>query len=245
MKRIIKVVLVLVAFSELTGCNNRNTQSDNCFCNTTEFLQSLRVSDFNKIHQYDTVTFSPNNLYGISAEENRRLWYRDIQNPDTTKFTKYWNDYVPTNYHADHLDFVKYYKDNPETEIAFQFGPNGDLWAYHIFVIRKIDCCYLATRSYFRHARFTYKAYAVMNKAQVDSLFKVLEPINKIPIDTVSTWNYRGYFSDNRNKTQFYVDFEKEVEVADSVMDFPTPKREIRNLYDFVDKGIKWKDTYK
>ncbi|MEZ4988315.1 MAG: hypothetical protein R2795_25355 [Saprospiraceae bacterium] len=168
------------------------------------------AKDFNRIAEYDTITFSADSLYAIDPQENRRLWYRDIENPDTTKFTKYWNAYVPSNYHANHLDFIEFYENRPDIEIAFQFGPNMDLWAFHIFVIKKIDCCYLATRSYFRHARFTYKAYSIMTKDKVDSLFSVLEPINKIAVDKTESWNYSGYFADNRNKTKFFIDFEKE-----------------------------------
>ena len=193
---------------------------------------------FNRIAEYDTSAFAADSLYGISPEENRRLWYRDIENPDATKFTKYWNDYVPGNYHADHLDFIKYYENNRDIEIAFQFGPNMDLWAYHIFVIRKLDCCYLATRSYFRHARFTYKAYAIIAPSLVDSLFQVLELINKTPIDIAASGNYSGYFADNRSKTKFYIDFEKETQESDE------PKKEIMDLYNFVDKNINWTTTY-
>ncbi len=216
-----------------------NTSGVDCKCDTNQALQTITDKDFNRIVQYDTTAFRADSLYGIDPQENRRLWYRDIENPDTTKFTKYWNDYVPSNYHADHIDFINFYKNKPEIEIAFQFGPNMDLWAYHIFVIRKLDCCFLATRSYFRHARFTYKAYSIIDQGQVDSLFKVLEPVNKSPVDTAESWNYRGYFADNRNNTNFYIDFEKEVTQGGN-----DPTKEIMALYDFIDKRIKWIATY-
>ena len=216
-----------------------NVPVNDCMCDTTQALQAIMDKDFNRIVRYDTTTFPADGLYGISPQENRRLWYREVENPDTTKFTKYWNDYVPGNYHADHLDFIKFYENRPDIEIAFQFGPNLDLWAYHIFVIRKLDCCYLATRSYFRHARFTYKAYSIIDQDQVDNLFKVLEPINKTAVDTAASWNYSGYFADNRNNTNFFIDFEKEV-----TQDSHDPKKEIMSLYDFVDKEIKWIATY-
>ena len=210
-----------------------------CTCDSTKALQTIMGNDFNRISQYDTTSFPADSLYRLSPKENRRLWYRDVENPDTTKFTKFWNDYVPGNYHADNLDFVEFYEKKSDIEIAFQFGPNMDLWAYHIFVIRKLDCCYLATRSYFRHARFTYKAYAIIDQYQVDSLFQVIESVNKTPIDTAASWNYNGYFADNRNNTKYYIDFEKETQ-----KDNNEPKKEIMDLYDFVDKKIKWKVTY-
>ena len=141
---------------------------------------------------------------------NTILWYRDVESPDTTKFTKYWNAYVPVNYHADHYDFIEYYKGKPAVDLAFQLGPNGDLWGYHIFVAKNIECCYLLTRSYFRHARFVYKAYAVLTAAQLDSLYSILEPIEKSKVNEKgSTFAYRGYFVDNRHNKTFFIDFEK------------------------------------
>src|SRR5690606_825443 len=121
------------------------------------------------------------------------------------KLTNLWNDYAPNNYHASHLDFIKNYQGKKDIELAFQFGPNGDLWAYHTFVIRKVGCCYLATRSYFRHARFTGKSYAILDKPQLDSLFSVINEQNILPLDTTETFDYCGYFLDNRNKKSFYI----------------------------------------
>ncbi|MBT1701029.1 hypothetical protein KK083_29320 [Fulvivirgaceae bacterium PWU4] len=238
--RIIRTLLLSAVVAGVIGCGGDGSQNDDaCSCDTTKFLYTIRSGEFNRIPEYDTITFAAGKLYDLSANENKRLWYRDIENPDTTKFTRYWNDYLPNNYHADHLDFVNYYENKPETEIAFQFGPNMDLWAYHIFVIKKSGCCYLATRSYFRHARFVYKAFAIIDKSKVDSLYAILEPISKIPMDADSSWRYRGYFADNRNQTKFYVDFETEMEA-----DHRTPKKEVKSLYNFVDNSIKWVKTY-
>ncbi len=232
------ILILIQCKTKINDADEKNIVID-CSCDTTKAIQIISNEEFNKLSKYDTITFLGDSLYSLSAEENRKLWYRDIEHKDTSKFTKYWNSYAPNNYHANHLDFVKYYENKSNIDMAFQFGPNRDLWAYHIFVIKKLDCCYLATRSYFRHARFTYKAYAIINGNQVDSLHRILEPINKLPIDSSGTRNYSGYFVDNRNKTKFHIDFNKEVKEESN-----EPKEEINNLYEFVDKKITWTVTF-
>lgn len=197
--------------------------------------------NFNRIPKYDTTTFKIKDFYELNKDENRKLWYRDIENIDTTKFTSSWNDYVRSNYHASHLDFIRFYENRNDIEIAFQFGPNMDLWAYHIFVIKKIGCCYLITRSYFRHARFTYKAYSIINKAQLDTLYSIIERTNKQSVTDNAEFNYSGYFIDNRNNRKFFIDFEKEILKINNDQE---PKAEIKELYEFVDKKINWIKTY-
>jgi len=191
--------------------------------------------------EYDTSSFDMINFYQ-SDSINRMLWFRDVENTDATKFTALWNDYYHAAYHASHLDFVKYYVGKRDIELAFQFGPNLDLWAYHIFVVKKMDCCFLLTRSYFRHARFTYKAYSIINERQLDSLYSILDSINKFPVGASSENSYLGYFVDNRRRNTYFIDLE-------SVVAPPKTRRETRKeiqaLYDFVDKGINWKKTYR
>ena len=57
-----------------------------------------------------------------------------------------------------------YFVDKSNIELAFQFGPNMDLFAFESFVLRKVECLYLFTRSYFRHGRFTFKSYALLDE---------------------------------------------------------------------------------
>lgn len=211
---------------------------DDCQCDKEKVIEIIKAKDFNSIPEYDTDDFDAGSLYELSGEENKRLWYRDIENPEPTKFTRYWDDYHMNNYHANHKDFIAFYDDKPNVELAFQFGPNWDLWAYHIFVIKKIDCCYLATRSYFRHARFTYKAYAIMDQSAVNELRKILDSVNKNSMDTVK-WDYRGYFVDNSSDQEYFIDFDNEI---DSLTN--EPKVEISLLYNFVDNKIKWNESY-
>lgn len=207
-----------------------------CDCDTALTDKLINQPDFNSITRYDASTFPADSLYFLSAEENRRLWYRDVENPDSTKFTKYWDDYHPTNYRANNQDFVSYYKPRPDIEIAFQLGPNHDLWAYHIFVVKRIDCCYLITRSYFRHARFNYKAYAILNHTQLDRLYDLIDPLKKFPTDSIPH-GYSGYFADSRNPSTFFIEFE--ASVLDSVAD-----EQLNSFFDFIDRGIRWKVSY-
>lgn len=222
--------------------NNSQPNSLACYCDTVQTKEIVINKNFNRISQYDTVTFPKSDFYNLDSGINRTLWYRDVENIDTTKFTNLWNDYLPANYHASHLDFVKFYDGKKDIELAFQFGPNMDLWAYHIFVIKKIGCCFLITRSYFRHARFTYKAYSIINSNQVDTLYSILKKVNVQPISDKEEFKYCGYFVDNRNKKQFFIDFEKETEK--SADEGQKPKKEVNDLYEFVDKKINWTKTY-
>ena len=221
--------------------------NSDCHCDKAATEKVIKSKDFNKLPQFDD-TLTDKGFYTLSAADNRLLWYRDIENPEKTKFTSLWNDYARNNYHASHLDFVKYYQDKNDIELAFQFGPNGDLWAYHTFVVKKIDCCYLITRSYFRHARFTGKRYAILDKSELDSLFSVIAEQKVTQVDTVETFDYCGYFRDNRNKKSFYINFEKDqvwvTDKQDTTLKHMEVRPEINKLYDFVDDKIKWTKTY-
>ncbi len=237
-------ITILIALS-IGQCDTSAVQTEEvvsspaCTCDTNQTLQTIKASNFNRINQYDTAAFAADSFYTLRAAENKRLWYRDVCLPFPTKFTPQWNDYRYENYHANHIEFVNYMDSLPGVELAFQFGPNMDLWAYHIFVIQKVNCCYLVTRSYFRHARFTYKAYSIIDSTKLDSLYTILEPINKMSVDTTAPWNYSGYFADNRNHTKYFIDFEKEVEGEKN-----ETKPEVSRLYEFVDNKIKWTVTY-
>ena len=238
--------ILLLSAGIIPSCFNHKPETDKekkkeyCICDSIRTSSIVTSDTFNRMSQYDTTSFDMS-IFFENDSINRVLWYRDVENIDTTKFTKHWNDYYPAAYHASHGDFVQYYSGRKNIEMAFQFGPNRDLWAYHIFVIRKIDCCYLITRSYFRHARFTYKAYGIIKEQQLDSLYTILRNINKKPVEALIQYDYLGYFVDNRHKNNFFIDFEEEV-IAPKTE--PQTRKEIRVLYDFVDKRISWTKTY-
>jgi len=247
MRRQTTILITLTALTVIYAF--RPVIENDCNCDKSVTEKIIKSKDFNKLPQFDD-TLTDKGFYSLSAVDNRALWYRDIESPEKTKFTNLWNDYAPNNYHASHLDFIKNYQDKKDIELAFQFGPNGDLWAYHTFVIKKVGCCYLATRSYFRHARFTGKKYAILDKPQLDSLFSVINEQNVLPLDTTETFDYCGYFLDNRNKKSFYINFDKSSiwtpvpNQADTTFKQQVPRPEINRLYDFVDEKIKWIKTY-
>ena len=114
------------------ACRNKNKiktipVEKYCDCDST-LAKSIVTSDtFNHIPRYDTSSFTVNDFYMLDSAANRELWYRDIENPDTTKFTRLWHAYTPFNYHASQGDFINYYKEKNRIELAFQFGPNTDL----------------------------------------------------------------------------------------------------------------------
>lgn len=237
---------LIAVFAMVNSCTiNQSSKpiAGACDCDTIQTKKIVTSGNFNRIPEYDSSNFAKLDFYKLDSSINRNLWYRDIENIDTTKFTNLWDAYFPANYHASHLDFIKYYKERKNIELAFQFGPNQDLWAYHIFVIKKINCCYLVTRSYFRHARFNYKAYAIIDGKQLDSLYSVIGSIHTEQIGTKEDFKYCGYFVDNRNGKTFYIDFENQPEI-EKPGNNRQPKKEIKDLYDFVDKHIKWTETY-
>jgi hypothetical protein len=245
MRRQTAILITLTALAIIYAF--RPVINNDCNCDKDATKKIIKSKDFNRLPQFDD-TLTEKGFYSLSEADNRTLWYRDIENPEKTKFTNLWNDYFPNNYHASHLDFIKNYQGKKDIELAFQFGPNGDLWAYHTFVIRKIGCCYLVTRSYFRHARFTGKKYAILDKAQLDNLFNVLAEQKPQTIDTVKTFNYSGYFMDNRNNKSFYINFKKDQlwvsDKKDTTIKTMRVRPEIEKLYDFVDDKIKWTKTY-
>lgn len=253
MKRQTTILIILTALTIIYAF--RPVIDSNCNCDKAATEKIIKSKDFNKLPQFDD-TLTDKGFYSLSAADNRTLWYRDIENPEKTKFTNLWNDYAPNNYHASHLDFIKNYQGKKDIELAFQFGPNGDLWAYHTFVIKKIGCCYLATRSYFRHARFTGKKYAILDNEQLDSLFNVLSKQKYSNIGQTESFDYCGYFVDNRNNKTYYINFDKDQLTETTWHDttkteFPIPdiesqkpRPEIELLYDYVDNKIKWTKTY-
>jgi hypothetical protein len=232
-------IFLAVAYSLASTCSSDNRkptpQKVYCPCDSLKANAIANSRDFNRKPEYDTSSFDMINFFQ-SDSVNRMLWFRDVENTDATKFTALWNDYYPAAYHASHPDFVKYYEGKRDIELAFQFGPNLDLWAYHIFVIKKMDCCFLLTRSYFRHARFTYKAYSIINERQLDSLYYILDRINKFKN------SYLGYFVDNRRRNTYFIDLETVVVAPKTRKE---TRKELQALYDFVDKGINWKKTYR
>lgn len=226
--------LFIVAACTHNVAGDTGEYADYCACDSTATRQLILSENYLK-GRHDDDAFLPDSLYSLSAEENRLLWFRDIESPDTTKFTEYWNDYVPKNYHADNTDFIEFYEDKEGVELAFQFGPGGMMWTYHSFVIKKVNCCYVITRSAFTHARFRYKAYALLTDEDMKKLRNVLAPFETTAIPHEEEYGYHGHFIDNLNQRTFFVDFENSGDAG---------SQSIEALYHFVDDSIRWNSTY-
>lgn len=247
--------IVFILFLATFGYGFIAEHNEDCKCDSLQVEKIIQDKNFNRIERFDdTLTLNEIFFYKLSKEDNRQLWFRDIENIKGTQFTSFWDDYHVKNYHASHKDFVNYYRDKENIELAFQFGPSFYLWAYHIFVIKKIGDCYLATRSYFRHARFTSKSYAILDKCKLDSLYLILSHQRCIDTNESETFQYTGYFIDNRNKKSFHLVLDK-IEDKDWEYDKKSnsikeikieiePGPEIKDLYNFVDKEINWIRTY-
>jgi len=235
---LIAVVLLLTIFLALRYNSKIISLVSKPHCDDVKILQIVKEQNF--IPEYDTLVFSAENFNKLSEEENERLWYRDVESPDTTLCTRYWDDYSINSFYSSPKRFINQYDDKPNIEIAFQFGPYiFDLMAYNIFIIRKVDECFLITRSYYRHSRFVYKAYAILEERQIDNLYRVLDPITKMAVD--SSIGYSGVFVDNRNSIQYYIDFQKGMTETDNNS---KEKGFITNLFDFIDNKIEWRETY-
>jgi len=240
MKGLISVILILCYFNFNYVTSNEAQKKVYCECDTNQVKIIIGQKEFNSISQYDIPAFEKDSFYTLDSSINRLLWYRDIENPDTTKFTNLWNDYKSENYHASHLDFVDYYLNRQNIELAIQLGPNNDLWAYRTYVFKKINCCYLVTHSYFRHARFVYKSYSILDKMKIDSLFKIIDQLKTSSIVDKPKYSYSAYFADNRNSKKYYIDLENGTK-----SDSSDSSKTINLFYDFLGKKIKWTKTYR
>lgn len=90
----------------------------------------------------------------LTIKQNRDLWFAEIENPESTKFTQFWDSYHENNYHTSHEDFVKHYQSSRTTLMAFQLGPDIlNLSSYDIFIVQPLESCFLITRTNISHDR--------------------------------------------------------------------------------------------
>ncbi len=185
----------------------------------------------------DTLTIE--DFYKLDSKTNQQLWFADIGHIDSTRYTRLWNDYQENNFHASHEVFRNHYRELPDTELAFQIGPAGPLWTYYTFVLKKQDCCFVLTRTSFVHARFRYKAFAILNEQKTDSLFSFLTTFDKTETEEDASL-MKASFIDNRKNELFEVVMDK-FSAADEPL---PPDSSVIRFLDFVDTKIKWTETY-
>lgn len=233
-----------------------NAQSvSECKCNKEKVEKIIKENEFNKLPKYDdSLNLSKDDFYKLSDVENRMLWFRDIENIEATKFTPFWDDYHTNNYRADHISFNNYYRGKKDIEMAFMLGPNMDLWAFNIFVIKKIEDCYLITWSYYRHARFTSKRYGIIDKENLDKFYQILTKQKTSELLNSDRDDFLASFMDNRNNKSFKIylepifvkdfQFNKELKVIEEKKVEIPPGPDLDLLYNFIDKEIPWINTY-
>lgn len=231
------VIVAMLSFFILSCYENR----EKCACNKEIIQDSITKLHVNsesvKIDSLKESTF-----YALSEVESRVLWFSEIENPNRTEYTKLWLSSSDI-YHTSQKDFVKYYNNRTDIELAFQLGPHGVMWSYHLFIVKKIGCCYLITRTDNTHNRIHSKRYAILNQDEFKKLNNIINTQKTSPLDTVFTFSYCGYFIDNKNKKRFYIDFEQ---IGNDTLQIRKKNNEesLEQFFNFIEKDIQWVETY-
>jgi hypothetical protein len=227
-------VIPFLALSLLVTCCNVNHKPEAiCECDSlklkTQKLSQVAVDSTRRVK----------NFYALDSVSNKQLWFEDIESIDSTQYTRLWDAYHENSFQASHRDFRNHYAESPDTELAFQIGPGGPLWTYFTFVLKKKECCFVFSRTSFTHARFRYKAYAILNRQKVDSLFDFMDALDKR--DELDVGNsMTATFIDRRNDEMFDVAVEK---FSSDHRSLP-PDSAVIKFINFVDTKIKWTETY-
>ncbi|AYB34188.1 hypothetical protein [Chryseolinea soli] len=231
MRAFLLINVCLLAFC----CQVKKNTNAECVCDTVKLKSQLRPI-------VSTPAAEVANFYKENEAENRRRWFAEIERIDSTQFTRLWDDYHDNNFHTSHADFKSFYENSDNTELAFQFGPEGPLWTYYTFILKKKKGCYVFTRTNFAHARFRYKAYSFVGRQTVDDLFDYINTLKRIEMDEP---NYMAAsFVDNRNDEVFDVEIERfSMEQNDGGRRLP-PDSAIIVFLKFLDNEIRWTETY-
>ena len=230
-------VLLMTIYLLALSCKSENKTDFDCTCDTVRVKSELL-----SYRQGSSGTSS--NFYDLSKEANQQLWFDEIESIDSTQFTRLWDDYHENNFRTSHADFKDYYEKSAKVELAFQLGPEGPLWTYYTFVLRKEKCCYIFSRTNFAHARFRFKAYSFVSQSKVDSLFGYLELLQGTKITEDNSNYYSAAFVNNRKNEVVDVLLE-EYELDKDGQPVPTPPdSSITRFVSFLEKQIRWTETY-
>jgi hypothetical protein len=141
-------------------------------CGQCDHSQLLKA---NRQPAYANTISTPDEFYDLSKEQNRELWFAELESPNKTTFTRFWDSYHENNYRISQSDFIQNYSNSKDIILAFQLGPNIlNMSSYDIFTARKIGDCYLLVRTYVSHDRINGKSYSVFNKSEFQSLTEYL-----------------------------------------------------------------------
>ncbi|HAA18873.1 MAG TPA: hypothetical protein DCR93_28465 [Cytophagales bacterium] len=207
-------------------------------CDSAQAANHLLSPEYLHLPAFDHSHFTTDSFYSLPLAANRRLWFREIEHPDSTRFTPHWWD-RPESYHADQLDFAQHYWLDSTVRLAMQFGPNEDLWAYNIFIVKEVAGCLVVSRSYFRHARFTYKAYALITEPQLLALRQQLGYFAHHRLRPVNTQEHYAIIADHQCPAPYYLDVGAALQERGTL-----PHRVMLDLFAFLGEELPWVTTY-
>lgn len=233
-----RIGILILAYYSLSSCNENR---EYCFCNKQKIQDSISTLQTNDLSvRIDSLKESK--FYSLSKEESRVLWFNEIENPCKTEYTKLW---VSSNkvYHTSQRDFIEFYNNRQDIELAFQLGPNGMMWSYHLFIVKKIGCCYLIIRTDNTHNHVLNKAYAIVEQKELEELYNIINSQQSYLLDTTFTFSYRGYFIDKRNKRNFYMDFENIQKESNPLVKL-NRNESLDSFFNYIEDGIPWTETY-
>lgn len=138
-------------------------------CDHSQLLQANRQPTF-----ANTIT-TADEFYELSKEQNRELWFAELESPNMTTFTRFWDSYHENNYRISQSDFIQNYSNSEDIILAFQLGPNLlNMYSYDIFTVRQAEGCYLFVRTYVSHDRINGKSYTVLDRNEFTKLVDYL-----------------------------------------------------------------------
>jgi len=191
-----------------------------------------------------------------NEDDNRQLWYKEIETPVKTKYTKEWFD-NPFYFHADNEDFEHNYSRHDSIFFAVQIGPYGAMWSYKTVTCKKAGDRYQLVCTVFTHNRFRYKATALLDQNKFIGLSDIIDQGHQ---------DYQNIVNANRDSSEVCERFYKYTSRRDrgvvinninkTVYHFPTlhmdtncPKERkfgtiFKNVNGYLEEDIEWKVTY-
>lgn len=194
---------------------------------------------------------TPDEFYELSKEQNRELWFSELESPNKTTFTRFWDGYHENNYRISQSDFIQKYRNSYDIILAFQIGPNIlNMSSYDIFTVRQSEDCYLLVRTYVSHERINDKSYAVLNSKEFNKLSDYL--IN----NTRNAKNLQMRLDQRQDKNTLFMVSKSENEIKwinvfneydepdeDGFIPLNEPNPTITELFELLNSIGKWSET--
>lgn len=237
-----RIGILILAYYSLSSCNENR---EYCFCNKQKIQDSISTLQTNDLSvRIDSLKESK--FYSLSKEESSVLWFNEIENPCKTEYTKLWESSYDI-YDTSQKDFVDYFRNKPDIEIAFRFswfGFRGRQQPYsHTYVVKKVSCCYLLVQTRTEYNRINDKQYALLNHQELEKLYSLVKNQQRTPFDTAFTSAYRGYLIDNKNKNVLFIGFEFAPKDPNILVSLYNDDK-VERLLKFLQNGVSWLKTY-